>query len=134
MVGDARRTKTRGKQSRRDSEKLPSWWRSAAILTVSAVAAVAYLSAVARTTSEILWAWSVLLFVLSLGACGVTSWSRTESQPIDRALQVAARLSFIMMSSLVVASTAYRFEGPEVALFAGLIWLVIVVFAPLADL
>lgn len=92
------------RQSRRGSEKSPSWRRSVAILTVSAIADVAYLSAVARRTGEMLLAWSVLLFVLSLGAC------------------------------IVATSTAYPLKGAEVALFASLIWLVTIVFAPHADL
>lgn len=125
-----------GKAVRQSSAKFPFWRRSAAasvILAVSAVADIAYLSIIARTPDEILWSWSILLFILTLAAYGMRSWPRTKKQANSRALRVAARLSFNATSTLVVASTAYRFEGAEAALFTGLVWFVLIIFAPLFE-
>lgn len=137
MVESSRKTEGREGQGHQSPRRYPSWLKSAAVWTILcgfAGAVGAYLSFIATTEEETVWAYSILLFVLMLGICRKGGWLCAQGYHKSRTVQAAVRLLFYATSGLVVGATTYQFGGAEAALFTGVMWFVLMVFLPLLDI
>lgn len=115
----------------------PLSWRHSVAVTVSlcsaAAAIIVYATVVSTTFDETFWAWSLFAFIVTLVVRSAGNLLLIKGHPKGRVLCVAAYLSFPVTASLILAATAYRFEGMKVALLAGAMWFLLLVFLCVRD-
>lgn len=101
---------------------------AAGILCTSGSMVIVYLQVVATAVAEVAWAWSMITFIATLVTGSAGNLLSIKGYAKGRVLLTASYVSFYATSSLVVAVTAYRFEGPEAALFTGAVWFSLLIF------